>query len=208
VPQVSLPRTASNHPAAAAKVELAPTGDSLLNEEVALRDPTPLFLPTQWNAVEDAVREPGGSFKSYAPNLTFPDAQLKLDVAPLAQVPSKTADAFAIDRPDRPYAGFGRTDTAIAPLPIRGGFVVVTKAESGEVVLQQSVLDDRPPAEGTWEPLEFLVGVDPAGIINTPVLTESSRVAAVDAFFQTYAVKQLHLGERLAPGIYRISIGP
>ncbi|MEO7599547.1 MAG: hypothetical protein ABIV50_11485, partial [Opitutus sp.] len=187
-PDMALSRAPAHRSLPAAQVELAPLGDSLLNEEVALRDPTPLFLPTRWNAVEDAlamteVREPGGSFRSYPPSLTFPEAQLKLDLAPSANIPPKAADAFSMNKPDRPYAGFGQSDRKVAPLPIRGGFVEVANADSGQIVLQHAVLEDRPPAEGTWEPLEFLIAVDATGIIRPPVLTESSRVPAVDVFF-------------------------
>ena len=212
-PDMSLSRAPAHRSTPAGQVELAPMGDSLLNEEVALRDPTPLFLPTRWNAVEDAlammeVREPGGSFRSYAPSLSFPEAQLKLDLSPPAEIPTRAADAFSIDKPDRPYAGFGQSDRKVTALPIRGGYVEVVNADTGQIMLQHAVLEDRPPAEGTWEPLEFLIAVDAAGVIRPPVLTESSRVPAVDTFFQDYVIKKLHLGERLSAGFYRIGIGP
>ena len=56
--------------------------------------------------------------------------------------------------------------------------------------------------------MEFLVAVDAMGLVGPPTLTESSRVAAVDGYFQNYLVKTLHAGQRLAPGFYRICIGP
>ena len=56
--------------------------------------------------------------------------------------------------------------------------------------------------------MEFLIAVDAMGLVGPPILTESSRVAAVDGYFQIYLVKTLHAGERLAPGFYRVCIGP
>ena len=193
-------------------VALAWSGNELLKEEVALRDPTPLFLPTRWNASEDALamnapREPGGSFQDYAPHFTFPDADLKLSFLPEADIPARPADAFAMDRTSRQLLGFGQTDRAIEPLRARGGVVQVVAAIDGQVV-QESVIEQQPPEQGTWQPLEFLVAVDRVGVVRPPVLTESSRVSAVDQFFQEYLIKGLHIGERLAPGFYRVSIGP
>ena len=196
----------------ATPVALAWSGNELLKEEVALRDPTPLFLPTRWNASEDALamnapREPGGSFQDYAPHFTFPDADLKLSFLPEADIPARPADAFAMDRTSRQLLGFGQTDRAIEPLRARGGVVQVVAAIDGQVV-QESVIEQQPPEQGTWQPLEFLVAVDRVGVVRPPVLTESSRVSAVDQFFQEYLIKGLHIGERLAPGFYRVSIGP
>ncbi len=211
-PEVSLARRPSK-PAAAAKVELAWKGDALLKEETGLRDPTPLFLPTRWNASEDALAlnalgEPGGSFPDYAPLWAFDPAELKLELPAPVEVPLKAADVLAIDKPDRPFGGFGETDSSITPLPSRGGFIEVAAQGSGQVILRQPLPEEKAPVEGTWQPLEFLVTIDSAGIVRPPVLTESSRVAAVDSYFENYLVKTLHIGEQLAPGFYRISIGP
>ena len=81
-PEVSLARRPPPRPALT-KVELAWKGDALLKEETGLRDPTPLFLPTRWNASEDALTlnvpgEPGGAFPDYAPLWAFDPAELKL----------------------------------------------------------------------------------------------------------------------------------
>jgi hypothetical protein len=44
--------------------------------------------------------------------------------------------------------------------------------------------------------------------LGRPVDTASSDIEEVDAFFRDYLVKTLHLGERLAPGMYRVVVGP
>jgi hypothetical protein len=193
-------------------VTLAPGTDSLLNEEAMLRDPTPLFLPTKWNAAENALRpearrETSGAFQSYSPALKFAGAELKLDLPAAVVVPSRPADAFGAERSLRPLAGFGQSDWQVAPLAPRVAFVKVTGSD-GRVVFSRPIEDAQPPSESTWQPLEFLIAVDETGIVRPPVLTESSRVAAVDGYFEDFLAKGLHIGERLAPGFYRVSVGP
>jgi len=196
-----------------AKVELAWNGDALLNEEAALRDPTPLFLPTRWNATDDALsmnatREPGGAFQDFAPKWTFPSSELKLQLSPVLATPADPARVFVLSRPDRPFEGIGQKDGSVTPLPQRGALIEVVTENSGQVVLRQPLLQERPPADGNWQPLEFLIAIDAAGIVRPPVLTESSQVAAVDSYFQDYLLNSLHIGERLSAGFYRVSIGP
>lgn len=195
------------------KVELASGANALLNDEVVLRDPTPLFLPSRWNAAEDALalnapREPGGALQDYAAKLSFSADELKLELPPAVTVPSRPSDTFEIGGSDRSAAGFGQADTVVPPLPARGGFIEVVSASSGEVELRQPLALERPPGDAPWQPLEFLVAVDAVGIVRVPVLTESSRVPAVDSYFESYLVNTLRIGERLSPGFYRISIGP
>ncbi|HTO03765.1 MAG TPA: hypothetical protein VL069_08685 [Opitutus sp.] len=195
-----------------AAVDLAWNDNELLKEEVVLRDPTPLFLPTRWNASEDALalnapREPGGSFQDYAPHFTFPETDLKLNFLPAVEKPAKPADAFAMDRTNRQLLGLGQTDRTVEPLRARGGIIQVLAAIDGQV-MQEWVFERQPPEHGIWQPLEFLVAVDRVGVVRPPVLTESSQVAVVDQFFQDYLVNGLRIGERLGPGFYRVSIGP
>lgn len=191
----------------------ATTGESLLREEATLRDPTPLFLPTPWNAGESAVpktaqREPGGSFPGYAPKLTYAELELQVALPDPVAVPKKPADAFAIGRPAQSFLGFGQGDLKVRPLAARGAYVEVIAAGDGRSLLALALTDARPPNDTPWQPLQFLVAIDAAGVVRPPVLTESSRVAAVDGYFQNYLTDVLHVGERLGPGFYRICIGP
>lgn len=200
-------------PAPAAAVTLAPGSDSLLSEEAMLRDPTPLFLPTRWNAAEsaslaEARRESGGAFQGYAPALKFGGTELKLDLPVAVEVPARPADVFVADHAARSVVGLGQTDWTVAPLALRTAFVEVSAAVDGAVVFARALDDAHPPTEAVWQPLEFLIAVDTTGIVRPPVLTESSRVASVDGYFEDYLAKGLHIGERLAPGLYRVSIGP
>lgn len=193
---------------------LDPTGaNSFLREETTLRDPTPLFLPTPWNAGEGAIpatarREPGGSFPGYPSKLTYAELELQVALPDAVAVPKKPADAFEIGRPAQSFMGFGQADWQPKPLPPRGAFVEVVSAGDGQRLLALALKEARPPGETPWQPLQFLVAIDAAGVVRPPVLTESSRVAAVDGYFQNYITDTLHVGERLGPGFYRICIGP
>ena len=200
-------------PSSAATVELAWQGNTLLIEEVALRDPTPLFLPTHWNASEDALamnapREPGGAFQDYAPHFTFPETELQIEFRAPAKIPATPADALATTYTDAPLLGLGRVDHAAPTLQSRDGFVEIVSATDGAVMMREPLKNIGLSQQGTWQPLEFMVAIDAAGVVRPPVLTESSRVSQVDSFFEEYLVRVFHIGERLAPGFYRISIGP
>ena len=185
---------------------------SLKKNEAALTDPTPLFLPTEWNAGQNALpantqREPGGSFQGYPAKLAFAENDLKLSLPSPVVVPARPADALAADGSMRSISELGRVDQAPPQLVSRNAFVEILQAGDGQRVMAQPILDGAPPGKA-WQPLEFLVAVDAAGLVGPPVLTESSRVGAVDGFFQNYLVKTLHAGQRLAPGFYRVCIGP
>ena len=186
---------------------------SLRKNEAALTDPTPLFLPTEWNAGQNALpantqREPGGSFQGYPAKLAFAEAELKLDFPTTVAMPDRPADALASDRSGLIFLGLGQSERPVVQLVDRNAFIEILEASTGVRLLAQPLADARPPGGVAWQPMEFLVAVDAMGLVGPPILTESSRVAAVDGYFQDYLVKTLHAGERLAPGFYRVCIGP
>lgn len=185
---------------------------SLKRNEAALTDPTPLFLPTEWNAGQNALpantqREPGGSFQGYPAKLGFAEAELKLNFPTAVAMPARPADALAADRTGQSYLGLAQGEQPITQLVARNAFIEILAAANGQRLLAQPLADANPPG-AAWQPMEFLVAVDAMGLVGPPTLTESSRVAAVDGYFQNYLVKTLHAGQRLAPGFYRICIGP
>lgn len=194
-------------------VTLARNADELLTEEAALRDPTPLFLPTKWNTSENALladvrRDLGSSFRGYEPKWRFTGSELALPLPAAIEVPRRGADVLATEKLAKPFVSFGQQDAQIKPLPERGAFVEVAAAGSGQSLLAQPLVDARPPGEAVWQPLEFLVAVNASGLVGAPALTTSSQVAAVDTYFRDYLVHTLHLGQRLPPGFYRVEIGP
>jgi hypothetical protein len=185
---------------------------TLQANDAALTDPTPLFLPTEWNAGQNALpsntqREPGGSFQGYPPKLAFAETELKLNFPAVVALPLRPADALAADRAGQSYLGLGQTDGKVTQLAERKAFIEILRANDGQKLLGQPVNDADPP-EKAWQPMEFLVAVDAMGMVGPPVLTESSRAITVDGYFRNYLVKTLHVGQRLPPGFYRVCIGP
>jgi hypothetical protein len=185
---------------------------SLKKNEAALTDPTPLFLPTEWNAGQNALpantqREPGGSFQGYPAKLAFAVSDLKLNFPAAVTVPARPAEALPLDRAGQSFLALGQIDHDISQLVARKAYIEILESRNGRRLLSQPLGDANPP-DRAWQPMEFLVAVDAMGLVGPPVLTESSRVAAVDGYFQNYLVKTLHAGQRLAPGFYRVCIGP
>ena len=191
-------------------VTLVSEQDKAVNDESVLLDPTPLFLPTKWNATqrELAPREPGGRFQGYdAPRFSFTENELKLGLPVPIAVPAGPAEAVAADAPAAVLVGFGRTALPVAAPEPRGAFVEIVMAGNGRKVLAQAI-PGTPPGNGAWQPVEFVAGVDAAGLVGPLVVTTRSGVEEVDTYFANYLARTLRVGERLAPGFYRICIGP
>ena len=192
-------------------------------DEAALLDPSPLFLPTKWNAAQKDIAwpEPGGAFQNYpvTPKWSFSRTDPKLDqlLPPPVATPATMAEALAVNTPGALALGFARTDAQVSPLPLRGAAVAIVSTRTGRRALsaqamaqvQKLATDARPPSERPWQPFEFLAAVDPAGLVGPLVIVEPrSGVEEVDRYFQDYLVRTIRVGERLAPGFYRISVGP
>ncbi len=197
------------NPARPAPVKLV----NLKKNEAVLTDPTPLFLPTEWNAGEsplpaNTLQAPGSSFADYPAKLQFGESELKLTFPAAVEVPARPADALGAGKPPAVYLGRDSSGDKQIQLTARKAFVEVMVAVNGQRVFAQSLVDAAPPGGVDWQPLELLVAVDPMGLVGPPIVTESSRVTAVDDYFQNYVVKTLRAGQRLAPGFYRISVGP
>jgi hypothetical protein len=184
--------------------------DPVVIQGTMLRDPTPLFLPTEFNSSRKDYRprEPGGGFSGYPAELTFSEAELALHLPPAAAVPSAPVDALAGDPPGAPFLGFGRTDMIVEPLAPRGAYVDIVDSGSGRSVFSRPLPDARPPSSAPWKPMEFMAAVDPAGLVGPLVLTVHSNVAEVDAYFARFLSEELRVGQRLEPGFYRICVGP
>ncbi len=175
-----------------------------------LFDLTPLFLPTEFNSSrrEYVPRAPGSTFAGFPFKKAFADSGLVLHLPPPVAVPVNPAEALVGDPPGAPFIGFGRNDLQIEPLPRRGAYVDIVEAGSGRRVFGQPVSDALPPASAPWEPMEFMAAVDPAGLVGPVVATVPSGIGDVDDYFARYLADTLRVGQRLAPGFYRISVGP
>jgi hypothetical protein len=179
--------------------------------ETMLQDPTPLFLPTEFNSsrIDYVPREPSGAFAGFAPKMTFSDVELELHLPPAMVVPATPADALAGDPPGAPFIGFGRPDPVVEPIAPRSAYVEIIEAGSGRSVFGTPVADAHPPVSSVpWQPMEFIAAVDSSGLVGPVVPTTRSGVGEVDAYFGLYLAETLRVGQRLAPGFYRIIVGP
>jgi hypothetical protein len=195
------------------------TADPILREQAEMRDLAPLFLPTERNAsLTIAPRDPNRSLlEDQSPKLRFGEAEANVvkSFPPVALVNGRPAaqagplDLFSPDSVAASLAGFGREPAPIAPLPPRGGFVEVVASRSGERVLAEPITPAAGPSgEKQWGPVEFLALVDSAGLAAPLSVTAGSRVAEVDAHFSNYLSQVFRVGDRLAPGFYRITVAP
>jgi hypothetical protein len=215
-------------------IELAErAAKSALDDEATLLDPTPLFLPTKWNAAQKDVAppEPGGTFQSFRfpAKPSFADAEVKIgradapgklwtsiDLPDPVGLPEKPAEALVPGAPGALSLGFGRVELAVRAMPPRGASVEIIASGTGEPALsvqamaqvQALAADAKPPAGRVWQAMEFVAVVDPAGLAAPVMMSAHSGVEDVDAYFANFLVRTLRLGERLAPGFYRISVGP
>lgn len=189
-------------------------GDRVLREQATMFDPTPLFLPTEWNTGQRPLpaavqRQPGQVFGTFEPKLMYGEAELTLPVGSERSLPASPVDLLKESSHD-PFLGFGLEDEPLTPLPFRKGFVEVRKVGTGEMVYARNLGGEVAPPTSRldWQPAEFLVTVTVAGLLGQPADTASSDVEEVDAFFRDYLANTLRLGERLPPGIYRVVVGP
>ncbi len=188
--------------------------NAVLRERATLYDPTPLFLPTELNTNQRELpatvqHQPGQVFRPFPASFVFREAELSLPVGPAPEVLGGPRDLLRGPSHD-PFLGFDRQDRALPPLDSRRGYVEVRAAGTGEIVLARS-LDGSLVLPGTqreWQPVEFFIAVTPAGLLGGPPVPGGPEAEEVEAFFRDYLAKSLHLGGRLAPGIYRVVVGP
>lgn len=145
-----------------------------------------------------------------------PKLRASLDLPEPVRVPATVSEALIGGSPGAVALGFGRTGEPVEALPSRGALVDIVAMGTGRAALppqamaqiQSLAAGAKPPSGREWHAMEFLAAVAPAGLASPLTLTVRSDVDDVDAYFQNFLVKTLHVGERLAPGFYRISVGP
>jgi hypothetical protein len=192
------------------RVSIVPPED----DQVTFFDPTPLFLPTEWNTNQGplpaAVQpQPGQVFADFDAQLTYGRAELVLPIAPTEPTPQNPLDLLKAP-PRDPFLAFDRADVLLTPLTARTAVLEIREVGTGRLVpvpnlAANLVLPDSPTE---WQPAEFLVCVTAEGLLGRPVETVSSDVEDVDVFLRDYLANTLRLGERLAPGMYYVIVGP
>lgn len=183
----------------------------LLGVEANLLDPSPLFFPTDRNYGQDRMatafrRQPDEGFRNFEPQFRFSEQQLKTYGREAVTVPEKLSDVLEQGETAL-FPGFGEIDHAGQALAERSGFMEVKSFESGNLYIQLE-LHGLKFSTGDFAPVEFLVTVGRGGLVGEPLLAANSGSDAVDGFAREYLSRDSHLGERLPPGKYLVSIGP
>lgn len=182
----------------------------VLQERAELLDPTPMFLPTPRNAGQmglpaQLVARPGQIFTDFQPRLSVEEANLPNFGADTVGTAEGLTEVMARSN-EAPFAGLGEVSDAAARLAKRTAFFEV-KALRGKSMIAEPVAATGVP-RGDFAPLEFVATISAAGLVGEPMLVASSGAEEVDSFFRDYLVRTARLGERLAPGVYRVLVGP
>ena len=189
-----------------------------LEEELLLRDPTPLFLPTEWNSGQAQAPagehlEPGASFGTFDEKLAFTEDDARIVLPNIAAVPERALDAVEMiaQRPD--FRELARQDLQMEPLPARLATLLVNDAETGAPRLEDHI-SELPATEAAmlkqelWSPVELLVAIGPGGLMGRPAFVIASGSEQIDNWVLQYLADGGRLGARLEPGFYRVVIGP
>jgi hypothetical protein len=188
----------------------AGAGSELLREKADIFDPAPLFVPTERNYSQRGlpaalVKQPGGVFGDFGAKLSFAEGGL----TPYALEAPSGADSLPeilARNNEAPFSGLGEVDAARNPLAVRAALVRINLLGSNEI--KDIDLAGAVPPRTDFPPLEFLVLVGSAGLIGEPVIAQSSGSEDVDGFFLQFLTRTARLGAVLAPGRYRVTVGP
>jgi len=197
------------------KLDAQATG-RVLQQEASLRDPTPLFLPTEWNTAmyvrpEKGLQRPGDSLGGYKAKFVFGGGVLPVALPPPVSVPGKPSEALDELAADHPFIGLGHRDPLPAPLPERGLLAEVSSASGGAMKVRLKLPALGLAEAGIWRPAEFMVQSTAIGLLGRPCLVVSSGVEAVDNLLEKRVLEGWQSFVRsghLQPGLYRIVLGP
>jgi hypothetical protein len=189
--------------------------DKLLAEQVELHDPIALFLPVGRSSqpagpTSVAELEPDLVLtRPFTGKLAYAEDSATVDFPARVPIPARPVDAIGLGDPELPFLGMGRTDRVIPAPPGRAAYIEVVAADTGKTVDSVSgpILEAKVPNAIEWQPFEMLVIVDRMGLVTPPTISRTSKVDGIDDFFRDYLEKGLHLGEKLGPGSYVVTIG-
>ena len=185
-------------------------GSRLLRERAFYFDPTPLFLPTAQNFGQGRLPrslrpQPGQVFANFPEQLNFGDRSLRAYASAPGVVAENLSEVLSRAN-EAPFAGLGESGAELGKATPRSAMLEVKALDGTE--LGHEVLSGLALPRSEFAPLEFVVAIGVAGAIGRPVLVTSSGWDEVDAFFRDYVENTYRIGARLAPGRYRVLIGP
>ena len=209
-------------PSLAQPVQLLPAGSALAENE-SLMDSSIIYLPpatTQRRVVSssDAIQVEDAPLPSFGPQFRFSPAR-PLDL-PLETEKSQAPNAYqAIPLKDtQPFASMGSANLSQNSMEPRVGLYEVYPVSgaqkpilSGKMPPKTIFLDKNPTKNGknaTLSPnLELLIGLDSMGMQSEARLLQSSGDVEVDNAVKEWS-SSMDWGRLLAPGFYRLVIGP
>lgn len=177
-------------------------------------------VPPHWVFADSGLklREETGEKNSNKVLVDNKDVRTSLGLPVPVEVPPKQMLARMLESglPGSVAIGFGRSDRAVMSLTSRGALVDIVAVGTGQVALRPQAMarveaiaaGARPPSGRPWHAMEFFAAVDAGGLLAPLTITKLSGVEEVDAYFQNFLARTIRVGERLAPGFYRISVGP
>jgi hypothetical protein len=179
-------------------------------EQAALFDSSPLFIPGQWNAAHN-LQPPSRDralhrFPAYVPKIDFTAA-----LAPGSLVAQKSygvkapVDLLALQYWDL-FRGFGEIEKIPTSLESVGIFAEV-RTLTGEVLRTVPVAMEQVSLQAI-QPVSYFLRVEAVGrMLGRPTLSESSGDAAFDAAAYTYLVES-GFGVDLPRGVFEIRVYP
>lgn len=193
--------------------QLSEEDDSgLAGSQLQLQDPTPLFLPTEFNSGK--VRPPrseeqslGTSFSSIPAKMLFGETDIQLALPEVVSIPERALDLVIGGEHQVKFTELARENSRETRLSARQGYLRVLSFSSGAELWSQEILG------GAWAfeleaPWEFVVAVNQAGSMSFPAVVNAGEGALIDIAQITEVLREKRLGARLDPGIYRILLGP
>ena len=189
--------------------------EELVREEMALLDPTPLFLPTRWTsggamAARAGDQEPGTAFRDFGPSFVFAENDPALSLAVGAEPPRAPLVALAmIDDPSRRTSiALGRRDLVVPRLPARAGRLEVIGVGDGRTRLELELALPVELEGEDWAPVELITLVDVSGMVGRPMALGSSGNERLDAALPALLAQDRRIESSLGAGSYRLVVGP
>jgi hypothetical protein len=186
--------------------------NSLAESQLLLQDPTPLFLPTEFNSGK--VRPPrkeeqslGTSFSSIPAKMLFGDTDIQLALPEVVSIPERALDLVIGGEHQVKFTELARENPKGDPLSSRQGYLKVLSFTSGSELWSQEISGGALEFE-LEAPWEFVVAVNRAGLMSFPAVVNAGEGALIDIAQITEVLREKRLGARLDPGIYRILLGP
>ncbi len=180
--------------------------------ELALKDPTPLFLPTRWNSGQvdramTAERSSGASFGQIDAKWVFPDGENRLNLPDGVAVPNSAVSALESMGARLRGGELARRDDVDRSLPARAGLMEVVAIGTGETVFRKPLpLGEAGGAISA--PIEAMLAINAGGFWVRPTVAQVVEGGAVEFDRVNLMLREARLETFLEPGFYRILLGP